>query len=353
MRTLTNWFSWLNPSSTSELPNIFPFPYLERDFVSTDVTNIYSRILTDVLERTDGIPDEQKNLLWDNCLASESQDGLVTMLSKAMTDKKDLFLIYDRALKLIRKANNTEESVIRADYKNQGQSSTGIFITFKNYGRTDMVKIYSALDYCSVASLSKSMNLSKAIQIKLTSLRSGVSSIDSVDVKAQGVALAQGLASGKDIMIDEKDMIETAKPDLTATQSAMEMNAKKMSLYLGLPASYITGEGKNSMGDTGEGDAKAVERGLKGYYFSIIKPVIELIFDVKTTFKTEDFRQISSSLEVLKTFELVSDELISPENKLDVINKLFGFPEGTKGGPVETPPEPVRVPAVPEPPQRP
>ncbi len=87
------------------------------------------------------------------------------------------------------------------------------------------------------------------------------------------------------------------------------------------------------MGDSGEGDAKAVERGLKNYFFSIVKPVLETIFGIKATFKSEDFRQISSSLEALKTFELTSDELISQDNKRIIINKLFGLPEDEKGDP--------------------
>jgi hypothetical protein len=351
--TLTSLFGFRFGASPAEIPEIFPFPYLEKDFITTDIVNIYSRIITDVLERTQGIPEKHLNLLWDNCLASEHQDGLVTMIAKAMAEKKDLFLVFDKALNIIREAKQDERAQIEADYKKKGEhkaeSKAGVFITFKKYNRTDMMKIYSALEYCTVASLSKSMNLSKAIQLKLHELRSSTGLTDSNDVKTQAVALACALRDGKDISIDAKDIIETAKPDLTATQSSMEFIVEKRAFYLGLPSSYITGIPPKGLGDTGEGDAKAVERGLKQYYFSIVKPVIEALFENTTTFKSEDFRQITSSLETLKTFELVSGELISQDNKLKLINKLFGFPENEKGDPPEKPDTALNPQGVPPP----
>lgn len=329
--SLIGWTGSQNHTPSSELPEIWPFPYIERDFIDVDLQNIYLRILTDVLERTQGIPKDSQNLLWDNCVASESSDGLVTMLAKAMVSKSDLFLVYEKALQIIRKATPTEESTIKADYKKQGKSSVGVYITFKNYTRTDMMKLYSALEYYSISSLYKSMNLSKAIQLKVTDLRASVGAADVSDVNTQARAIADALTKGKDILLDAKDIIETSKPDLKATNSSMEFIAQKRSFYLGMPATWITGLGPKGLGDSGEATAKDVERGLKNYYFAIIKPVIETIFGVVTTFKTEDFYGLSTALEALKTFELTTDELISQENKRTIINKLYGLPEDSVG----------------------
>lgn len=329
--SLADLFSWGKSAQGDELPDIYPFPMLQKDFVSVDVQATYKRILNDVLERTSDIPAEVQPLLFDNCVASEIKLGLVSMLSKAMTDKSDLFLVYDKPTKVIRKATGDEQEKIRTDYEKSGKSSVGFFITFVNYDRTDMLKIYSVLEYCTVASLSKNMNLAKAIQIKINELRSSVGLADQQIAKTQALAMATGLKAGKDILTDAKDLIETAKPDLTATNSAMEFIVEKRSFYLGLPASYITGVAPKGLGDSGEGDAKAVERGLKGYYYEIIKPTIEVIFGVKTTFKSEDFTGLSTALETLKTFELTSDELISKENKQKFVNKQFGLPDDAKG----------------------
>lgn len=333
MSTLATLFGWATTSNKKqELPSLFPLSIAQTDFISIDVSNIYSKILTDVIERTEGISDELAPSLWDNCLQSENSEGLVTMLARSMVDKKDLFLVFDKSVNLLRKATNDESTRIRADYTAHGSSEIGTFVSFRNYKKTDMIKLYSMLEYCAIASLNKNMNLSKAVQIKMSDLRGSVASIDSADVEAQALELAKALAAGKDVLVDVKDAIETATPELTATEKSMFFINERRSFYLGLPSSYVTGEAPAGLGDSGEGDAKAIERGLKSYYFSIVKPVIESVWGIKTSFRSDDFRMISTSLQVLQAFELVSDEYISADNKLRLINKLFGFPSNTKGG---------------------
>jgi hypothetical protein len=91
-----------------------------------------------------------------------------------------------------------------------------------------------------------------------------------------------------------------------------------------MPLSYVDGEQTPGIGSTGEADTRAVERGLKQYYITIIKPTLEALFGIKTTFKSNDFRMIASGLEALKTFELVQDNtLMSQENMKLIVSKLF------------------------------
>ncbi len=334
----------LTSSGSVELPDIFPLSLEQKEFIKIDSLNIFMKILTDVVERTDGLSDEQKLLLWDNCVQSESSKGLITLLSESIAEKKDLFLVYVPGLKIIRIATGEEQVTIRADYAKQGKSKVGVFISFKHYVRADMIKLYSALEYCVVGSLNKQMNLSKAIQLKVEALRSSTALIDSESAKSQGTNMANALARGKDVIMDSKDEIETAKPDITSTKESMAFLDSKRSFYLGLPNSYLTGESAKGLGDSGDADARAIERGLKNYYFAIIKPVLEAVFEIKTTFKSEDFKQIMSSLEALKTFSLVDDTLISAENKLKMINKLFDLGEDAKGDPAPTPDPTIQVP---------
>lgn len=351
MSLTSGWFPWLGSKTpVSEFPEIFPLSVKHADFVDVDVQTIYTRILTDVIERTQGLTEDELSLLWDNCLGSELQDGLITLLAKAMSKKAELCIVYDSTVGVIRKATALEAEKIKADYKTQSESPDGVYITFKEYKRTDFVKLYSAFEYSNVASLYKQTNLAAAIQLKFKGLRGDVGLGDSADVTAQMVLIAKGLAAGKSVGIDGEDTIETAKPDLTASETANKFIQEKRSFYLGLPASWITGMSKNSMGDTGEGDRVKVEQGLKGYFVSIVKPVVKAIFDKDVTFKSEDFRQLTAALEAMKTFELTGEEFMSSENKLKLINKLFGFAEDTKGGelPVAPPklPPPVPPPVV-------
>lgn len=329
---MSSIFGFLGANAApTELPEIYPIPISLSNFVDIDVQNIYTRILTDVVERTDGVTSDQQNIIWDNCVANESQDGLITLLAKAMLNKSDLFLVYEKALKVIRRATPQERSQIEADYKKSGESKLGVYITFRNFQKTDMIKFYSALEHCSVGGLYKSMNLSKAIQLKISDLRGSVSLSDSSKASAQALTISKGLGLGKDVLLDAKDILETAKPDLTATNSSMEFIAGKQSFYLGLPISWITGETTSGLSDSGKADSKAVDRGLKPYYFSIIKPVFDALFGVKTSYKSDDFDMINTANETLKTFELTENIFISEDNKRKIINKLFGLPVNEKG----------------------
>ncbi len=321
--SISSFFGFRTSGTSEELPEIFPLSVALDLFVKTDLITMYSKILTDCTERTQGIPEKVSPLMWDNFLQNESCEGLITLLATAMAQKSDLFIVYNAALGLLRRADNKEESQIKEDYKLNGKSDVGTFLSFKHYRRTDMVKLYSSMEYCVVSSLNKTMNLSKAIQIKMADMRSSVSLSDSSEAITQGQNIAKALSNGKDVMIDAKDVIETGTPDISPIEKSITFLDSKRSFYLGLPLSYINGEQTGGIGSTGEADTRAVERGLKQYYISILKPVVEDIFDIKTSFKSNDFRQISSALEALKVFELVDDSLLDQKNKQLIIQKLF------------------------------
>lgn len=320
--------------TTTELPDIFPMPCEMDAFVKIDMQAIFSKILNATLDRTDGLKTDQIALLADNCLANEKSDGVVSLLAKAMTERGELFLVYLPALKLIRVANQQEKEVIRNDYAKSGESRAGVYISFKNYTISQMLKIYSMLEYLMVSGLYKSGNISKAIQIKVSDLRASVANMDSEAVIAQGVAIATGLGKGKDVLVDAKDTIETAKPDTTAAEKTIALITQKRSFYLGLPAAFITGEQKSGMSDTGNAEMKAIERGLKsGFFNPIIRPLMKAIFGIEVTFVSEDISAVTQGITVLQGLETTSEEFISSENKLKIVNKVFGLPPGSEGDP--------------------
>lgn len=335
MSGLASLFNFGGASQATELPDLYPFPFSETDFVETDMVTIFSKILTDVVERTDGLEEKKQATLWDNCLASETADGLISLLAKAISCQGDLFIVYDSATNVVRKANATEQAEIKADYEKTGESKTGCYVSFKNYKKAQMVKLYSSLEYCAIHSLYKNMNLSKAIQFKMKEMRGSVGLSDSAQVKADAKAIADALQQGKNVMLDGEDIIDTARPDMEPTEKAMLFINNRRAFYLGMPMSYIVGEQTKSMTDSGGADAKAVERGLKPFFASIIQPVFKAVYGVDAEFKTEDYTQIDTALNVLKTFELTSNEYISAENKGKIINRQFGLPEDAKGDPIE------------------
>lgn len=313
-----------SPASTSSdaLPEIYRLSIAENVFVDTDVVTIYSKILTDVVERVNGLSDDQSAVLWDNCLKSNASSGLVTLLATAMANKRELFLVLDG--EVLRLATPSEQAEIKADYEKTAESSVGTYISFKKYDRSDVVRLYSAMEFCTVAALNKTMNLSKAIQFKMSDLRSSVGAFDSGEVTTQAVAMAKALGEGRDVLMDAKDFIETSKPDLTAVKEAIAFLDSKRAFYLGLPTAYVTGDQASGLNATGEAETKAVERGLKSYYFSIIRPVLSAIFQgISLSYKSQDVRQVSQAIEAMKAFDLVSEDFVSYENKKRIIEGLL------------------------------
>ena len=72
---------------------------------------------------------------------------------------------------------------------------------------------------------------------------------------------------------------------------------------------------------------RAVERGLKQYFLTVVQPVLLAVFDDETEFKSLDFRQMMSALETLKTFDLVSDEYLSVQAKRAILARMFELDE--------------------------
>lgn len=321
-----SFFSFLLPSTATsdlEIKEIFPLQLRLDEFVKADITATYAKILTDTIDRCHGIPTNVDPLLWDNCVHDETPYGLVTLIANAMAQQSELFLVYKKALGTLRIADDAEQAKIKADYDKSGKSSAGTYISFKDYRRTHMLKIYSGFEFCTLSAMNKSLNLAKAIQLKTKDLRGSVALTDSAVAIGQAKAIATALSNGNDVLIDAGDTIETAQVDTAPAEKAISFMDAKKAWILGMPASYNTGEQTSGIGSTGEADARAVERGLKQYFVSIIRPAMKSIFGVDVSFKTQDFRQISSACEVLKSLDLVDSELMSVEAKRELVARMF------------------------------
>lgn len=350
MSGLSKFFSWvpsMNNGLAETLPELFKIPITDKVFVETDLVAIFTKILTDVIERTHTIPDKIDPCLWDNCVKSDVSEGLVTLLAKAMANQDDLFLVYNSSTDVLRKATGDEITKIKADYEKNSKSSVGAFLSFKNFGRTEMLRFYGMLEYHLVGSIYKQANLAKSVQMKFDGMRASVALNQKSDAEVQAKKISKGLNEGKDVYTDGKDTIDMLTPDSSAAQKGIDLVDGKKSFYLGMPLSYINGDFEKGLGgDSGEADAKKVELGLKNYFRAIVKPALKAIFDITVKFKSNDYRQVSSGLEALKTFELVGDRYISDENKLSIINMLLGVDSELGDEPEEVPP-PVNTPPNP------
>lgn len=307
----------------NELIEIFPFPIDEVDFVKVDVVQMLKRVLSDASDRTQGITDDQRNLFFDNFVKNENTKGLLTLLTEAMYLKQDLYLSYDKTLNLVEVPDSQKKVQIKADYLREGKSELGVYVSFKNYYKTDMLKIYSSLEYFTIAALYKQLNVAKSLQVKIHKLRESVSEKDSEVAVEQAKKIAEAMSKGKDVLMDELDSILSLMPNLDSVNASISFIKDKQAFYLGMPKSYIDGTQNSGLGDSGQGESLAIDRGLKSYFKSILKPILDQLFQVKCEFKSETSLDIPKVLEMLKTFDITSDDYMSKEQKTDLLNKLL------------------------------
>src|SRR5690606_28928503 len=104
-------------------------------FVKIDITNLYKKILTDVIAKCSGLPSKFEHIWWDSYVQSESGYGLITLLAESMFNKSELFIVYKADVLRVAKAE--EQRLIKEDYKKFGSSKNGVYISFQNYDRTD------------------------------------------------------------------------------------------------------------------------------------------------------------------------------------------------------------------------
>lgn len=330
----------------NEIEDIFPLDVCKADFIRNDMLSTYQKILTDTVERTYGVPKNAEQFLWDNALGDHG-DGLVTMLATAMTDQSELYLVYKPSIGVIRKATREEQVQIKKDYDKDGRSSVGIYVSFVKYKRTTMFKIWSAFEFCLLAGMNKQLNISKAMQIKVNELRTSVSLNDSQIAIDQAKNIAAALKRGNDVLIDKNDEIAILNPNMDASEKSMSFLAQKKAWILSVTAAYLSGDQTGGIGSTGENDTNALETGLKQYFVSIIKPVFDLLFGTDVKFRSKDFRNLTASLEVLKTFDLVSDENISRESKQEIVARVFDLDLQSEKKQIEKESKEVRVTVIP------
>lgn len=318
-------------TSSHKLGTLFNLKISQENFTKTELQSLYNRILTDVLERTEGLDDNIQNLLSDNCLMSEIKKGPISLIAEAMFLKSEIFLVYEKSTELVRKADTAEQQQIKKDYIDKNSSDVGVYLSFQHFGVNDMLKLYADLKYVAIVSLNKNLNMSSAIQYKASELRASVAANDAGEIEKQAKKIVEALNGGNAVLIDGADSVETSIADLQAYKEARETIAEEQGLLLGLPKSYVMGELTGGLGDSGQSDAKAIERGLKTFYVSILKPFLEKFFDVKTKFKSENHTEITTATGVLETFEITDTDhvYLSQDEKKDIVKRMFGLTDET------------------------
>jgi hypothetical protein len=292
---------------------------------------IYTRILSEVFSRCHGISDDFRPLLYTS-MEGEGQIGLIEHIVRAMAKQSALVLKYNAGI-IVEPKWDEQKKILDAMKKGERSKQT-LALSFTKYDRTTMLRQLLWHKYLLLCAENKALNLSTAVQIKINALRDSVSM---KDFKAEGGPfdqareIAQALLDGRATAMDSKDLIELMTPDTGPLEKVGDSVHREAALILGLPLSWITGTAESGLGDSGDKDARAIERGLQPYFWESVYPAYFGLFGGKLKFKTEDYRNITPALDAMRTFQLDDGELLPKEIQQRILYQLLDIQEQPPG----------------------
>lgn len=327
---MVNFFGFGNLFSDSksteiDLKSPFCLKIKREHFANIKTEKLFEKILQRCYSRSEGAKDEKKIAsLFDSSESSSSPRGLISMLAKAMTDKKEMAIIYDSGV--IREADYQEKQQIKADYANKTQSSKGILVNFTRYCLTDLVREYMGMIYDVLVSMNTQVGLAKSLQIKVSNLRPTVSAAGKEEPIKQAQEINEALKSGNSVLLDKNDEVQVLTLNAEAVKNAITLINSQLASDLGMPLSFVNGELTTGMSATGEADANAEEYGLQDYFNSIFKPACDKLYNWDLQFISDDWRYFQAMIGSLIAVE--NSSLLSNEQKTIFAERLI--PEATK-----------------------
>lgn len=313
---------------TSTLPVLWDVQLRASLYTEIQLRSIYARILSEVFARSYKIPDAFRSLLRDS-MEGGGQRGLIEHIVCAMANQSELILKYEAGILHVPEYN--ERRKIIDEWKRVNKPQQTLYLSFQNYHKTTMLRQYLLHKYLLLCTQHKALNLSASLLIKIADLRKSVALNDSTPAKDQAREIAQALLDGAPALLDVEDMIELPKPDMSVLKEVAEDVHSEISLILGLPISWVAGIQKTGLGDSGDADARAIERGLEPYFWESAYPSFRLLFDNTLRFKTEDYRNVSQALEAMRTFQLDDGQLLPKELQQRILYQLLDIQEEPPG----------------------
>ncbi|MDR0485701.1 MAG: DUF1073 domain-containing protein [Elusimicrobiota bacterium] len=305
--------------------NPFAFPIEERSFIHQRVKLLYAKILKDCFAASAGIPDKAKPLFWDTVVKSfgksNAGDGLISLLSGAMADKKDLFLVYNKDV--LRIAKDEEKQTIKESFEKGKKQNIGFWFSFSDYFLSDILRVLFSLQLAVLSSTYTGMNVSKSLFIQMDKLRELVSREESAPIEAQAKKINEGIKSSKSILIDALDKVTTINIDMTSTKTSIDYIWGIIAELINMPLYYVSGELKSGLNATGEADNAAIERGIEAFFNSIFKPVVDEIFKTDIKFISDRWRVLLSSGAALKTIETIDPSIMPLKIKQRIAENIL------------------------------
>ena len=297
----------------------------EKNFVDYMVSDLYQSILTMCFDKII-FPDAEQDFkdkitpsFYDNLSVEGINKGIIKNLAYGITQNQKVFLVNASAGDDIIVRQGTQEELQKYE-KAQGNIKNQIQMDFTKYNQSKALKLFYSMIYWIIRATNTNVKISNSVLVKIAKLRELVAKEDAEDVIKQAKEINDAIKKGNSIIADKDDTMERLEINSQATKDALDVAFSLVSGLIKMPLSFVNGELTTGLTQTGDSDNLAIERGLKNYYYTILKPCTEKLFETKTRFSSDNTAKLKTLIGILPQLELST--LLTDDEKRAIIEDL-------------------------------
>ena len=314
---------WRTRDVLTDLPAPYRLTVDEAAFLNFKVKWLYEKILKRCYALSAGLDEDKARALFDSVELGDATVGLIGLVARALTDKTELILVNDAGIVRVAEFNEAEE--IKKDYAARGRSEKGVYLNFAKYTLTDILKCYMELIFEILKAERVNVGLAQALQVKINRMRETISTSNADDPMKQAKNIVDALKGGKSVAIDAGDVIQTTDLQTQAVKDALLMVYGMLASDLGVSLSFVCGELTSGLSVSGEANANFDESGIRDFFITVFKPIVEKLFGVSLRFKTDNWRKVREYAQILPYIE--SSALLTDKQKEQLAVELMGVGE--------------------------
>lgn len=298
----------------------------KRDFAENMTKNLYKNIFQDILSKIKGLDNQLTNCFYGNSASPNQYFGLIDLIIKNYTKQKKQYY----SVSIESNAIVFEEIALK---KYIDTSNILVLDFYHEFEALHVRSMYNTL-HNVLNHANNSTNASNKPVLYISQLRADMQKMNQASADMHNNNLKNSLnevidalnAENSLIKLDANDRLEMNLINMSSYTDAIAMINNTISNITRLPTSYISGQFAGGLNTTGEGDYKAVERALQGYYNEIIHPVLTRIslilgYDSNFSFEVENMDKYIAIANIISSLE--ATELLTEEEKRKlIIDKL-------------------------------
>lgn len=303
----------------------FDLSLKEKNFVDYMISDLYQSILTMCFDKII-FPEAEKDFkdkitpsFYDNLSVEGINKGIIKNLAYSIVQNQKVFLV---------NVSNGDNTIVRQGTqeelqkyeKEQGNIKNQIEMDFTKYNQSKTLRLFYSMIYWIIRATNTNVKISNSVLVKIARLRELVAKEDAENVIKHAKEINEAIEQGDSIVADKDDTMERLEINSQATKDALDIVFSLISGLIKMPLSFVNGELTTGLTQTGDSDNLAIERGLKNYYYTILKPCTEKLFDTKTRFTSDNTAKLKTLIGILPQLELST--LLTDEEKRAIIEDL-------------------------------